>query len=104
MCRRGSSPALWDNLEGALGGGGREGTHVYLWPAHVCVWQKPAQHCKAIVLQLKINKIFKSYFKKGNISAYKEIRKENNKMHVFSKIRNEKWKYILLRGKSVMLS
>ena len=35
----------------------REGTCVYLWLIHVAVWQKPTQHCKAIILQLK-RKIF----------------------------------------------
>ena len=35
----------------------REGTYVYLWLIHVDVWQKPSQHCKAIILQLKINKL-----------------------------------------------
>ena len=34
----------------------REGTYVYLWLIHVDAWQKPTQYCKAIVLQLKINK------------------------------------------------
>ena len=29
------------------------GTHVYLWPVHVGVWQKPSQYCKVIILQLK---------------------------------------------------
>ena len=33
----------------------KEGTYVYLWLIHVVVWQKPTQHCKAIILQLKIN-------------------------------------------------
>ena len=33
-----------------------EGTRVYLWLIHVVVWQKPTQHCKAIILQLKIIK------------------------------------------------
>ena len=37
----------------------REGTYVYLWLIHVIVQQKPVQHCKAIIFQLKIN------FKKG---------------------------------------
>ena len=32
----------------------REGTHVYLWLIHVDTWQKPTEHCKAIILQLKI--------------------------------------------------
>ena len=39
-----------------MGWGGREGTYVYLWLIHVDVWQKPTQNCKAIILQLKINK------------------------------------------------
>ena len=36
----------------------REGTHLYLWLIHV-VWQKPTQYCKAMILQLKINKVKK---------------------------------------------
>ena len=31
----------------------REETYVYLWLIHVDVWQKPTQHCKAIIPQLK---------------------------------------------------
>ena len=31
-------------------------TYIYLWLIHVDVWQKPKQYCKAIILQLKINK------------------------------------------------
>ena len=31
----------------------REGMYIYLWLNHVVVWQKPIQHCKAIILQLK---------------------------------------------------
>ena len=27
-----------------------------LWLIHAVVWQKPKQHCKAIVLQLKVKK------------------------------------------------
>ena len=43
-----------------MGGGGgvgvkRERTCTYLWLIHVGVWQKPSQHCKAIILQLKIH-------------------------------------------------
>ena len=34
----------------------REGTHVYLWLIHVDVSQKPTQHYKAIILQIKIKK------------------------------------------------
>ena len=35
----------------------REGTYVYLQLIHVDVWQKPTQYCKAIILQLKLNKL-----------------------------------------------
>ena len=37
----------------------REGTYKYLWLIHVGIWQKPTQYCKAIILQLTINKILK---------------------------------------------
>ena len=40
----------------------RDGTHVCLWPIQADVRQKPTQHCKAIILQLKINK-FNFFFK-----------------------------------------
>ena len=29
------------------------GTHVYMWPIHVDVWQKASQYYKVIILQLK---------------------------------------------------
>ena len=34
----------------------REGTYAHLWLIHVNLWQKPTQYCKAIILQLKIEK------------------------------------------------
>ena len=34
----------------------KQGIYVYLWLIHIDVWQKPTQYCKAIILQLKINK------------------------------------------------
>ena len=37
----------------------REGTCVYLWLIHVDVRQKLTQYCKAIILQLKIDKLRK---------------------------------------------
>ena len=37
----------------------REETYVDLWLIHVDVWQKPTQYYKAIILQLKINKLGK---------------------------------------------
>ena len=40
--------------------------HIYLWLIHVTIWQKPTQYCKAIILQLKINKK-----KKNNIAISK---------------------------------
>ena len=36
----------------------REWTYLYLWLIHADIWQKPTQYCKAIILQLRINKIF----------------------------------------------
>ena len=33
----------------------RKRTCVYLWLMHFVAWQKPIQHCIAIILQLKIN-------------------------------------------------
>ena len=56
---QGAQPsALWQPRGVKCGGGGRfkrEETCVYLWLIHVAIWQKPIQHCKAIILQLKIN-------------------------------------------------
>ena len=53
---------LCDDLEGQVGErvGGRlkgEGEYVYLWLILNVLQQKPTQHCKAIILQLKQNKI-----------------------------------------------
>ena len=47
---------LCDNLKG--GKESPEGGDILLIHADV-VWQKPTQHCKAIILQLNINKFFK---------------------------------------------
>ena len=49
---------LGDNPEGwggRVGGAWLRmgGTHVYPWPIHVAIWQKPSQYCKEIILQLK---------------------------------------------------
>ena len=41
----------------------KEETYVYLWLIHVDVWQKPAQYCKAIILQLKIIVLKEIYYK-----------------------------------------
>ena len=60
---------LCDNLEkwdGVRGGGiQKEGIHVYLWLILIVVQQKPT-HCKAIILQLKVNL-------KNNIYIYQII-------------------------------
>ena len=78
------TPVLCDNLEGwdGLGGGGRferEGTHVYLGLIHADVWQKPIQYCKAITLQLKINrsknKHFWSLFTNNAVTSIKRFTK-----------------------------
>ena len=37
----------------------KEGTYVYLRLFHADTWQKPTQYYKAIILQLKINKLKK---------------------------------------------
>ena len=50
------------------GVGGRltsEEIHIYLWLIQVVVGQKPTQHCKAIILQLKKN-FFKWMSKSSN--------------------------------------
>ena len=53
------SPVLCGNLDGLDGWGAwelkMEGIYVYLWLIHVAIWQKPTQHCKAVILRLKIN-------------------------------------------------
>ena len=47
-------------LKGGIGRMGgrfnRKGTCVHLWLIRVDVWQNPAQHCKAIIFQLKNNR------------------------------------------------
>ena len=60
-----------------VGWGGRwqrgsrgRGTYVYLWLIHVDVWQKPAQYCKAIILQ------YKTYKKVTSISFKKKIKSQ----------------------------
>ena len=72
---------LCDNLEGRVGAGdGREFQEggdirmpmVSLWLIHVDMWQKPTQYCKAIILQLKINK-FKQNKKKETESLIGDL-------------------------------
>ena len=62
MEHRELNPVLCDNLDGwdRVECWGerfkREGTYVYLWLTDIVAWQKPTQHCKAVILQLKIKK------------------------------------------------
>ena len=59
---RGSSKlGLCDYLEGWQVGERfkRKRTYVYLWLIHADVWQKLTQYCKAIILQLKTDKLRK---------------------------------------------
>ena len=57
---RAPKAGVWDNPEGwdrERGGSGIQegGTHVYPWPTHADVWQKPPPYCKVVILQLKNN-------------------------------------------------
>ena len=49
---------LCDDLEGwdarVRGRLKRKEIYGYLWLIHIVVWQKPIQHCKAIICRLKI--------------------------------------------------
>ena len=78
--RWGPSPGLRDDQRGETGWevGGRfktEEIRVHLWLIRADLWQKPTQHCKAITLQLKINKlkklilqtVLKSMWRKRNL-------------------------------------
>ena len=47
----------------------REGIYVYLYVICIAVWQKPAQHCKPIIFQLKKKRKKK---KKQNHSGLKK--------------------------------
>ena len=53
----------------------REGIYVYLWLIHGAIWQNPAQHCKAITLQLKIN-----FFKKNKARSEQVTLNKKKKM------------------------
>ena len=59
---------IWGSVTMKRGGKGREvggrlkreGTYIRLWLVHADAWQKSKQHCKAIILELKINKFLKN--------------------------------------------
>ena len=59
--KQGQNGAKLKNNEGRWEAGGRfrRERQVYLWLIHVDVWQKLIQYCKAIILQLKIEKKIK---------------------------------------------
>ena len=64
----------------------REGTEVYLQLIHGDVWQKPTKYYKAIILQLKINKIKNLGYKVGwklNIGGDHELKYPKH-LEVFS--------------------
>ena len=41
----------WDRRAGHRRDAQEGGAYVYLWLIPVIVWQKPIQHCRAIILQ-----------------------------------------------------
>jgi len=51
----------------------RDRIYVYLWLIHAVVGQKPTQHCKAIIFQLKVN--LKNIFLKTIASSSSEYTK-----------------------------
>ena len=52
---------------------------MYLWLVHVDVWQKPTQYCKAIILQLKINKFKKERYTEEKTTTKKQL--YQNRLH-----------------------
>ena len=70
----------WDNLQRWDGVGGRfkrEKTYGCLRLVHADVWQKPTQYCKAIILQIEVNKFF---LKIKNIKKQRKMRVLFNKI------------------------
>ena len=65
---------LRDDLERWVVGVGRrfkrQGTYAHVWLIHIVVQQKATQHCKAIILQLKINLKKHSPLKKNNEDSH----------------------------------
>ena len=47
--------------------------HIYLWLIHADVRLKPTHYCKAIILQIKINK----YKKRNKTKPKKKIKHQN---------------------------
>ena len=49
----------------------KEGTCVYLWLIHTDVWQKSTQYCKAIILEVEINRLKEYQNKEYKVSPGK---------------------------------
>ena len=45
-----------DGMGREVRGGSGWGARVHPWQVHVDIWQKPAQYCKVVILQLKLIK------------------------------------------------
>ena len=78
---------LSNNLEGWDRGGmgrtsQREGIYVHVELIHAVIQQRLTQHCKALILQLKINKD-KSRNRKRDIS---KIRRDNSQKNQHKKV------------------
>ena len=56
------------------GGSGEKG-HVYLRLIHTVEWQKATQHCKAIILQLKIKNKYAAFININYEPSVREIKK-----------------------------
>ena len=79
----------WEKLADVSGPDGvvgrevwKEGAYVYPRLIHVEVWQKPTKHCKAIILQLKINSFFKKASGLGSAHHIAEHDWEANKKNL----------------------
>ena len=47
-----ANPEGWAGGAGGAGGEVQEGrVYAYIWPIHIVIQQKLAQHCKAIILE-----------------------------------------------------
>ena len=85
-------------MEWEVGERFKKGVHMYnLWLVHFNVWQKPRQHCKAIILPLKIN----SNLKKKIIKRKQQ--KNGHGSNIVS--RNAHWgeKMIKMQGKVILI-
>ena len=47
----------------------REGIYVYLRLIHIVLWQKPTQHCRAIIFQLKVKFFFLNLWRRVKRNA-----------------------------------